>query len=343
MSWYTPLFAALTAGLALAVALILFRPESFGSHARAVFIAGVIIGLGLRLLMPLASPAPVIDVFVVLQESAQHLLAGQNPYTTAVSDVYAGQQNYGYQLFGYVYLPANLYFQTLSYALTGDVRYIHVVAEALAIWALYRISPDRARGQWLVLLFLFMPRGLFLIEQAWIDPLIVGAYGMVSWLAERQPGSRWLAASYGLMLSFKQYLLFFALHGLMLERRPARLLLAAGVGLATIVPFLIADPQSLYTYGFVWQLNTGFRSDGLTLVAALYAMTGLTVGKGFSALVGAVVAVPTFYWFRNLGTEGWRWASLLTTITIFIFGGQAFMNYYYWVEVLILFLIASRR
>ena len=312
-----------------------------------VFLAGVSAAIMLRVWLPMASPAPIIDVFVQFQESAQNLLHGLNPYRVQVSDVYRGTENFGYTVFGYSYLPANLYLQTLGYALFGDIRYSYIAAELVAAASLYaaaRRRGEEAIGRWLVLLFFFHPRGLFALEQAWTEPLIVGAYATVDWLAARrpgQPGSGALAAAYGAMLSLKQYLLYFILHGLILERRPRRLLIAALVAAATVVPFAIADRESLIRGGILFQLKTTFRPDGLTLSAALYSWTGLTVGKSAAAVVGLLVGGLTFVRFRPLGAEGWRFATVITTVAMFLVGSQAFCNYYYLVSAMLLFTLAG--
>ena len=318
------------------------RVPVFGS-CRVVFFAAVAAGFGLRLAMPVVSPSPIIDVFVQFQESAQHLLAGLNPYTVPFSDVYRGTRDYGYHTFGYAYLPANLLPQAVSYWLTGDIRYGCIAAEAVVAGALYRIArpaPGRLTPMLVVLLFLFHPRGLYVIEQAWTEPFIAGAFALFLWLRDRTPGSLWPAAAYGYMLSLKQYLVYFVLHLFMIERRPKALAAAAATGFLTLVPFLVWNPASLYTYGVMFQLETPFRPDGLTVVTLLYRLFGFTAGKWLAALVGLGVGAYTYWRFIGLGLVGYLLAVTLTTYAIFLFGSQAFCNYYYLVSVLCLFVLA---
>jgi hypothetical protein len=310
---------------------------------RAVFFMAVAAGFGLRLAMPVVSPSPVIDVFVQFQESAHHLLAGVNPYTVPFSDVYHGTRDYGYHTFGYAYLPANLWLQTVAYGLTGDIRYGCIAAEAVVAIGLYRVarpSPGRLAPMLVVLLFLFQPRGLFVIEQGWTEPFIAGTFALFVWLRDRNPGSAWPAAAYGYMLSLKQYLVYFLLHLFMIERRPKALAGAATMGFLTLVPFLIWNPASLYTYGIMFQLETPFRPDGLTVVTLLYRLFGVATGKWLAAVVGLGVGAYTYRRFRGLGLRGYLLAVTLTTFAIFLFGSQAFCNYYYLVSVLCLFVLA---
>lgn len=342
-AWYWILFAGLTGTLTVTIAFVIFKSDFSGRLSSFIFIGGVAVAFTLKLLMVTASPTPIIDVHSMFQESSRHLLEGRNPFATPVTDIYQGRQNYGYEVFGYSYPPANLYFQVPSYYLFGDVRYAHVAAEALAAWCLYCLSRDIKSGRWLVLLYLFTPRNLFVIEQGWAEPLMVGAFGLTLLFAIRHGGSGRLAIAYGLLLSLKQYLVFFILHGLLLERRPMRIMLAGAAGLATLAPFLIWDAYSLVKYGFIFQLTNPFRPDGLTVGAAIYASTGIVMPKPILATIAICVAVVTFVVFRHLGVEGWQWATLITTMSVFMFGSQAFCNYYYFLDALILFLIARLR
>ena len=323
-------------------ATFLRRAPDFRS-CRAVFFAAIVAGVGLRLAMLLVSPSPVVDVFVMFQESAQHLLAGLNPYMVPVSDVYHGTRDYGYRVFGYSYLPANLLLQTLAYGLAGDFRYGCIAAELVVSWTLYRVArPARGRlvPMLVVLLFLFHPRGLFVIEQGWTEPFIAGTFALFLWLRDRWPDSAWPGAAYGYMLSLKQYLVYFVLHLFMIERRPKALAAVAATGFLTIVPFLVWDPTSFYTGGVRFVLSTAFRPDGLTVVALLYQLFGFTAGKWLAALVGLGVGVYTYRRFLNLGLVGYLLAVTLTTFSIFLSGSQAFCNYYYLVSVLWLFALA---
>jgi hypothetical protein len=326
-----------------AVARTFLRRAPAFRSCRAVFLVAVVAGFGLRLAMPVVSPSPVIDVFAQFKESAQHLLAGLNPYTVPFSDVYQGTRDYGYHTLGYAYLPANLLLQTVAYWLTGDIRYGYIAAEVVVATALYRVAgaaPGRLAPMLVVLLFLYHPRGLFVIEQGWTEPFIAGAFALFLWLRDGRPGNLWSAAAYGFMLSLKQYLVYFVLHLFMIERRPKALAAAAGTGFLTLVPFLVWDPASLYTYGVLFQLKTPFRPDGLTVVTLLYRLFGFTAGKWLAALVGLGVGVYTYRRFRAFGLAGYLLAVTLTTFAIFLSGSQAFCNYYYLVSVLCLFVLA---
>jgi hypothetical protein len=143
------------------------------------------------------------------------------------------------------------------------------------------------------------------------------------------------------MLSLKQYLVYFVLHLFMIERRSRALAVAAVAGFLTIVPFLVWDPPNFVTYAVRFQLETPFRQDGLTVISLFHRLFGFTAGKWLAGLVGLGVGVFAYYRFLPLGLVGYLFAVTLTTFSIFLFGSQAFCNYYYLVSVLCLFLFAA--
>lgn len=326
--------------IAVAVAVTLVWPRG----RWAVVLSGVVLAVTLRIGMVIGSPAPVIDVFTQFQESAAHLLEGLNPYATPVSDPSNAEARFGYAVSAYAYPPANLYVQTLFYALSGDVRITNIVFEVLAAGCLWLIVPLARRGAagLLVLLFLFQPRGLFVIEQAWNEPLLVGAAGFFLWLAATRPQSRWVVASFGIFLSLKQYLVFFALAFFARRRGWRWVVPAAAVIFATWLPFLIWDAESAVRNGLLFQFGTPFRTDGLTLAAAVHRWLGWESTKWVAIGAGLAVSVVCRLKFSDERVSGPLYSSVLTTLAGFLCGSQAFANYYYFLGAMILFLIALR-
>jgi hypothetical protein len=341
---YRVVFIVVQLGLAVTLGLGLFARRLEARWRHAVFAAGVIAGIALRIGMISGSPAPQIDVFTQFQESAAHLLHGLNPYSTAVSDPYHGTINYGYHVTGYAYPPANLYPQTAAYLLLGDIRYACILFECVAIAALYALVPvaRRAAGQLLVLLFLFHPRGLFVIEQAWTEPLLVGAAGIFLWLAAIRPASRWVPVVFGFFLSLKQYLVFFAVLYFGQQRRWRLLGPVTAVVLLTWLPFLIWDFRSAIDNGLLFQFRTAFRPDGLTLSSVAFRWFGWQPTKWVAIGLGLAVTGAGWKFFQGRGLGGYLYASLLATLAAFLVGSQAFCNYYYFFGALVLFLIAVR-
>jgi hypothetical protein len=341
---YRQAFRSGQVALALAVALVFLVSSSRSVLRTRIVLLGVALGLGLRIGMVMASPAPRIDVFTQFQESAVHLLHGLNPFATAVSDPYLGEKSFGYSVNGYSYPPASLYPQTLAYFLFGDIRYAYVAFETIAIAALYALAAParRSAAGLLVLLFLFHPRGLFEIEQAWNEPLLVGAAAFFIWVVTTRPASRWVPVAFGLFLSLKQYLVFFALLFLAPRARWRLVPVVTGVIVLTWLPFLLWDARSAVDNGLLFQFRTPFRDDGLTLSTLLYRWCGWMPTKWIAIGVGCAVAAVAAARFRDGTTASWLYASVLTTLAVFLAGSQAFCNYYYFLGSLILFLLALR-
>ena len=338
---YETLHNAWVAVLALGIlgAYVLYRGESH-TVRRAVFVAAVLTAVFFRVWMPVASPNPIIDVFTVGQEGARNLLAGINPYTVPVSDVYAGA---GLDIQGYTYLPANLYVQSIAHWLTQDVRYAHIVAELVAAFALWRLSRRRwsdSTAELMTLLFLYGTRSLFVIEQSWVDPLILMFFAL--FLLLRDEHRDMLAAvAYGYMIFLKQYLVFALFQWFIVERRWKRILAGVAVGLLTLLPFALADLRALLFNGVFFNVLIPFREDSLTVFSFLSQTWGLQPPFGLTVVVGAVIAIATAIPQRRIRPiRGYLFAITLTTFGMFLFGTSGFCNWYYLVAGQLIFLLA---
>jgi len=336
--------AILQLALAAALATAFFTPAGSATLQRRVGLAALVLGVAARIVILHASPAPRIDVFVQFQESAALLLSGHNPFAGPISDPFDSLGRYGYQVSGYAYPPANLYPQTLAYALCGDVRYAHLAAEIVAVIALAGLVPPARRIAALLLgaALLFHPRGLFVIEQSWNEPLLVGAGGLFLWCAATRPTSRWLAVTFAAFLSLKQYLVFFAVLYFLRPGRARLIPPVAALIALTWLPFLGWNAPATLENGLLFQFRTPFRPDGLTLFSWLYPLTGWTPTKWVALGVGAGATWLGWRLFGGRTLSGWLYAGILATLAAFLAGSQAFANYYSFLGALLLFLVALR-
>ncbi len=143
-----------------------------------------------------SSPAPHIDVWVFQQNGAAELLHGRNPYAMTFPDIYHStlpgrSAAYGTGLvvndrlqFGFIYPPLTLLLSTLSYALTGDVRYAQVSALVLAAAFIGYLRPGRL-PKLAAALLLFSPRVFFVLGRAWTEPFVVLLLAVTIFLACR--------------------------------------------------------------------------------------------------------------------------------------------------------------
>ncbi|MGO9837701.1 MAG: hypothetical protein ACLP1X_26235 [Polyangiaceae bacterium] len=279
-----------------------------------------------------ASPSPRIDVWPIHQQGARALLAGQSPYETgtiATSDTFYDHD--GKWIATYGYPPTNLILTAGAYALTGDTRWAVLVAMVTGAYLLWLVARGGAkpRAPWPDLLLgcsLFHPRGLFVLEQAWGDPLAV-PFLVGFALAVTTGRDRTASVLLGLLCSVKQH---FAIYGVVLAFAPgigvSGALLALGTAAATYLPFAIASPHGLWQGLVEFHATGAFRADSLSLTAMI-ARAGFVLPSwvGMAATLGFFVVLP---WMpRRLGA-----LLLASTVAFFLFyvlGRQAFCNYYY--------------
>lgn len=308
-----------------------------------IFTVVLVVAFALRLGVPFASPAPAIDVFVMIRESVQNLLQGLNPYVTPFSAA-IGQMKFQLWNIGYPYPPASLYPFVLFSFLSDDPRMLYILCEAVTAYALWRIACRRntyLMTELLILLFLYHPRALFNLEQSWIEPLVLAVLALS--LMFKDAGKDLPAALlYGYFLSLKQYLVFFLLHWFLLERKVRRIVLGIAVSFTTFLPFLFWDVLGLWK-ALAVHLTPSilFRLHSLSLSSFLYRQFGSEISVSFGGWVGVAMSFLTFtLFFRRPGLKNFLASATMTTFAMFLFGGQAFHNYYYFVSGMLLLLVA---
>ena len=108
-----------------------------------------------------------------------------------------------------------------------------------------------------------------MLEKAWVEPLALPFLGgfVLAAIARRPVVA---SVCLGLLCAAKQHLVLY-LPFLMLTPGVGTIgaLIAAGVALATMAPYLIRSPGDLYRGAFVLIASTPFRKDALSIPAAL--------------------------------------------------------------------------
>lgn len=294
----------------------------------------------LYLLVPTASPEPQIDVFAVMQDGSSHVLQGLNPYSHPPAETLQGR--YAERIPAYVYPPANLYLQAPVRLITGDVRYLSILGELTIIgllWLMTRKKP--IQSLLLCLLWIVHPRGLFVVEQSWLEPAILAIFALFIWLQTSR--YEWLRSGvYGLFLSLKQSLFFFGPHLLLLEKRPKYLLVVVAVTLITAVPFFLWNSTDLWQHGIVYTLSDDFKGDSLNVASWIFATFSIRFATWATLLSGTIAAVLTPLYLRNREPlERYLLTVCITTFTLLLFGKQAYCNYYYFVGGIMVLLLAQ--
>ena len=341
------LFGVAFAGL-LAVIIFVFRPE----FRRFGFPILLIIHFLLGVWIIKHSPNYPIDVLVIQTDAANALLNGQNPYTLTFPDIYQGKLSYygeglsvgGRLLFGYVYPPLCVFMAIPGLLLGGDVRYSNLVCITLSGALLAYARPS----QWSFLaatFFLFMPRVFDVLLSCWTEAFVILFFSLTLLAACRMP--RLTPIAFGLLLAVKQHLFLCApLAILMIDRTQNRRKISRFFAIAVLVALAVSLPLALWNfeafkqYAILLNFQMPFRKDSLNFSAMWAHETGVEP----SSLIGFFLLIPTYYIClrRCVATPaGFAGATALMYFVFFLFGRQAFLNYYYFIFAMMCGAIAT--
>jgi hypothetical protein len=313
-----------------------------GPRARRLALLGIVVpALALQLVTPLLVPHPAIDVWAQTQFCTRELLGGVHPYTVPPPDIYGGAYDYGYHTNVYPYLPLNLLIAAPFVALLGDYRYALAVAAVAAV-LLLRAAGRRLRVaprllDLITLALVLHPRAAYIVGMGWTEPLLIALLAAFVYFEVRSPGGYAQAIAFFLLPALKQYVVAPVALYLARRPRPRVVITAATVAAATLAPFLVWHFHATVAGAMFAFRHTSFRDDSLSITALLARFAGWRAPKLLGVLAQLAVAVPAFLHTRRLGVGGLLLASALTLCATFLFGSQAFMNYYYFVAALVLF------
>ncbi|MEQ1912408.1 MAG: hypothetical protein ABMA15_26535, partial [Vicinamibacterales bacterium] len=234
--------------------------------------------------------------------------------------------------FGYPYPPPSLILSVPAYVMFGDYRYTEL-AFLIAAAALIGYSRHHLAAPLAAMTLLTTPRGFFVLEQGWTEPIAIFLVALTTHQMMRGPfQASWSA---GLMLATKQYLPFTGLsvlRTLLLDRRRwmVTLLIMVVTGAICILPFALWHINA-FMRSVVWlQTLEPFRTDSLSFL--IWAdRSGMGRGSFVWAIVAAIVAaVVSLFTTRNT-PSGFAASAAIIMFTMFVLGSKAFCNYYYFV------------
>jgi hypothetical protein len=318
-------------------------------QAQRAFTLAVVLLAAARIVSLFASPAPSIDVFVKIKLAAENVLHGVNPYGATYPDIYAGK----YGLFsGFPYLPGLLYWVTPFQWLTKDVRAGLLLADLLSALTLYQIARFRkvpaAVSHAVTLLWLTFPVALLVLEQSWIDTLLILGVGRLAYAILR---GRWREAGIilGALAAVKQYAFIvgmFTLVGVFFSGGNPKAQLGNTVRLATwalgtclllLFPFFVLNPHAFIYDVFLSFGELTIRNDSFSLVTLFLNKWGIEIPRYLSLAIYAVTAGTLLaYLARHPRITVWSGCLVLMYAVLFQFGVQAFCNYYQFVAYLVL-------
>jgi hypothetical protein len=293
--------------------------------------AMIALAFGLGAWMIAASPAPRIDVWQLDQQAADALLHGRPVYAHGALGA-IDSFTHARTIDAYDYPPLTLFLSTAAFAITRETRWAQLAA-ILAGGALLRRLTRRATGHavladLLMACLLFHPRGLFVLEQAWGEPLALPFLGAFA-LAATAKRWRLAAVMLGLLCALKQhFLMYLPALALVPGIGVSGVAIALGTLVATYAPYAqsTASLRDLWANLVVHHLGNPFRPDSLSLPGMLSsAGIALPAGLGFAS---AAASLGVLGWIpRALGPL--LLASSLSFLLFYVLGRQAFCNYYY--------------
>jgi len=205
-------------------------------------------------------------------------------------------------------------------------------------------------SQGLSLLLLFHPVGLFVLEQAWSDTLLLMLWSLSS-LAAARGRSMIVWSILGIAAAAKQYA--FAAMGpffswMWRSGTPMNIIrgVTAGFLVATgfFLPFILWDARALYGSTIQSLIDLSFRPDALTLPSLFNYWFGYFPPGWLLCVLYVIIWVLASIWTfkRSKSAATWLDGVVLTFWGFFLLGKQAFCNYYFLISGVLLLSIADR-
>jgi Glycosyltransferase family 87 len=335
------------AGCALCLAFVA-GPATKRLSERAIpwwLAAAVAIGIGIRSSAILACPDPVVDVFAMMRDLTDHLLAGRNPYTHSIVTPYGTQRAAAHSIeeppdprpAGY---PPHPFLMTAPVRmLNADPRWANVGCDVVAAIALFLVATRRSRpeiGFLAAAAWLFLPMSTMMIESAWYEPMLAAMLGLGLWLAEISGWRRWIGYCFvGLGLTAKQYGIAL-LPALAWPHRQHWRPMLVGVlaGMLVMLPWFAWSPRDFIDIVLVKHLQRPPQFErALTIAGAWYHLTGNVPPRGL--LWGTAAGLIGLIGWRGPRTGAAAAVGLGTALLVFsLFHTQGFFNYFYLVQYL---------
>ena len=201
------------------------------------------------------------------------------------------------------------------------------------------------------LLWLSFPVSLFIIEQAWVDSILIAEMGL---LALAISGRRHILIGIllGLVIATKQYgviavipiLAWCLSHGFSKKQIAKIGVLAVGTALVSIVPFLVWDFSGFYQNVVLDLIGHSLRTDAFSLLSLLQQEFGIVLSSGRSLILTLVVLLLSAgFVLKKQGKQSWATGLAIIYGFVFLFAKQAFCNYYQIVAYLLLVAVSQDR
>lgn len=329
----------LIAPVVVVVAIISLSGNHQGRGLRwlgASLMVAIVFAVGAVWILLVATPE--IDVLDLHLSAAEVLADGGNPYAEARAPDTSPTADPGTDVVGYPYPPLTMIPYVAAQFLLGDPRWASVIAIAAAVllmvrpWAAMGVR-ESAAVLAVSLAVVVQPVVGHIIKQGWTEPLALPLLAGVGLLWRKNPTMA--AVLLGLTLGLKQYWIV-ALPLLFIwsdSFRWKRFWITGGVAALAVLPAFVVGP------GAAWQ----------ALVVNLAEMPPRLDSIGFAGigwdtplwlLLGLSAAVAVWMGKRGGSASRFLVALAATLATAFLFGSQAFVNYWFLVGTLALIAVS---
>jgi hypothetical protein len=277
------------------------------------------------------SPAPRIDVWVLLQQAADALGAGENIYgrvwvdSPGVTDAFT-------------YLPWTAVLLAPGRWLAGDVRVAMLAWMLVALVGIWLLA---GRARWAAgagaMLVALAPGTVTQVDQAWTEPLLLAL--LVWWAVLVRRDHRWWAiVPLALACASKQHLVL-VLPVLALWRGfgPARTLATTGLAGLLIAPWVAAGPSTFLRDTVVLLVDFHPIRFANTLYLLAFNVFGVTLPFWVPGVV-VTTAVGAAAWMARRGSADLAWvlrACAAVLLTASLVNKQGFYNQFWLVATLV--------
>jgi len=290
----------------------------------------ILIALFLRLMMIWSSPSPLIDVFGIQKIAPRAIIEGNNPYSLIY---YFSWQNEPLDV--YSYGPFNIFLNFPAVLLLNDPRYIQLISELGVAFLIYFMLKKSHYGskfsETLPLIFVFNPRALFILEQAWVDPVLVFLVFLFAFFLFVLKKEVIAFFVLGLAIATKQYAVFFLpflLVGGFLKLR--NFLLSLSTTLVISLPFLIWNAKDFLRDIVLFNLTIQkSRYDSLSLNTSFHNLSGIDIPKFLVIIIEAAILIYLIKFQKKLSGSFVIFNTGVFALCTFLFYRLAFIHYYY--------------
>ncbi len=316
----------------IALILVLFLVLTFSMQKDAKllikyrFTVIILISVAIKVLLIIASPHPTIDVFDSLKKGGEALLEGKNPYNFQYGQIYKNVAPLTY----FPYPPGSLLLLAPTVLIFKDPRMLMILSQTFTTLILFQILKRQCKSrrvqELIPIIFLYFPMSFFIIEQSWLDPLVVFLVSLFAFLnltSKNQKLAKVLALSITIIV--KQYMPFILLFLLKnISKYLKIILLSVGVASAILLLFYLPNPEKFN----VFRTDYIYRFDSLTLIAFVHNSFGLTIPKYIIYLLWGLLALVAL---KPKGPQDHQIYLSMSywLLGFFLFSFIAFVNEYY--------------